>query len=535
MPDTTPLLARDPSHIGQYALAARLGAGGMGVVYLAWKDGQPVAVKVMREELSGDPSFRSRFGRELDVLRRIGGICTAAVLDADADAEPPYLVTEYVPGPSLNSYVDSHGPLPASELLALATGLAGALRSIHAAGIVHRDLKPSNVLLSPEGPRVIDFGIAQVADATSLTQTSTALGSPGYIAPEQIRRTSNTAAADVFTWAATVAFAATGHAPFGYGAADAVLFRVLHEDANLERWSNPALRPVVEAALNKDPERRPTPAQLMAALLPADLTRQLSEDDATVQLLERTWHLPVQSTAPLPRPPEPVPVKTGDSSRPWRRYVLAAVAGLAVGAASLIAVPPDTDESARARSATTDADIAARPASDVQAQPAQPSAAAAPAAPPTAAASPPLPERDWSSVQYDVRCDADGDGSEDGIESAEQHFGDVTGDSRLEALVTVQCREDVDGGNATPASYLLLFAGDSPAGAPRLIDTIGDGDAEAVGAAQLIRNGVVVTSPSWSEGAPRCCPDLTTFSTYKLRGNRLRLADEVIVSGPPAA
>ncbi|HEY3651285.1 MAG TPA: serine/threonine-protein kinase, partial [Streptosporangiaceae bacterium] len=167
-----PLQQTDPSRIGGYRLVARLGAGGMGVVYLAeTRDGQPVAVKVLRPELADNPEFRTRFGREVTALTRIQGMCTVRVIEADTEAPKPFLVTEYADGPSLSEYVDAHGPLGPQMLYGLATGLAEALAAIHAAGIVHRDLKPSNVLLTAAGPKVIDFGIAQALDTTSLTRT----------------------------------------------------------------------------------------------------------------------------------------------------------------------------------------------------------------------------------------------------------------------------------------------------------------------------------------------------------------------------
>ena len=196
-----PLQQTDPARVGRYRLVARLGAGGMGVVYLAeTRDGQPVAVKVLRPELADNPEFRTRFGREVTALTRIQGMCTVRVIEADTEAPKPFLVTEYADGPSLSEYVDAHGPLDPQMLYGLATGLAEALTAIHAAGIVHRDLKPSNVLLTAAGPKVIDFGIAQALDTTSLTRTGITVGSAGFMAPEQIMGRAGTAA-DVFTWA----------------------------------------------------------------------------------------------------------------------------------------------------------------------------------------------------------------------------------------------------------------------------------------------------------------------------------------------
>src|ERR1700691_6268891 len=199
-----PLLPGDPARVGRYRLTGRLGAGGMGVVYLGTaKGGNPVAVKVLRPELAEDPEFRIRFSREVATLTRVEGMCTVRVIEADTDGPRPFLVTEYVDGPSLSDYVDASGPLGPEMLYGLATGLAEALAVIHAAGIIHRDLKPSNVILTPDGPKVIDFGIAQTLDATSVTRTGMMVGSAGFMAPEQVTGRAGQAA-DVFAWAVTL-------------------------------------------------------------------------------------------------------------------------------------------------------------------------------------------------------------------------------------------------------------------------------------------------------------------------------------------
>jgi len=260
-----PLLDTDPSQVGRYRLVARLGAGGMGVVYLGvTEDGQQVAVKVLRPELADDPEFRVRFGREVTMLTRVQGVCTVRVIEADTEAPKPFLVTEYADGPSLSEYINTSGPLDAGMLYGLATGLAEALAAIHAAGIVHRDLKPSNVLLTAGGPKVIDFGIAQALDTTSLTRTGITVGSAGFMAPEQITGRAGTAA-DIFTWAVTVAYAASGQSPFGTGASDAILYRIMHAAPDITAVP-PALHPLVAAALAKDPRERPTAQQLLGQL-----------------------------------------------------------------------------------------------------------------------------------------------------------------------------------------------------------------------------------------------------------------------------
>jgi serine/threonine protein kinase len=315
-----PLQQTDPSQVGRYRLVARLGAGGMGVVYLAeTRDGQPLAVKVLRPELADNPEFRTRFGREVTTLTRIQGMCTVRVIEADTEAPKPFLVTEYADGPSLSEYVDAHGPLDPEMLYGLATGLAEALTAIHAAGIVHRDLKPSNVLLTAGGPKVIDFGIAQALDTTSLTRTGITVGSAGFMAPEQITGRAGTAA-DIFTWAVTVAFAAGGRAPFGTGPSDAIIYRIMHAAPDISAVP-PGLRPLVEAALAKDPQARPTAPQLLA-----ELTNTAARyENPTQTVLARTWHPSATGSmraAPGPTGPRPTAPRPTGPRRSRRRTAL---------------------------------------------------------------------------------------------------------------------------------------------------------------------------------------------------------------------
>jgi Protein kinase domain len=256
-------LDADPAEVAGYRLRARLGSGGMGRVYLAFTPGgRPVAVKVIRPDLGDDSQFRARFRQEIAAARRVRGLFTAEVLDGDPDGSPPWLVTAYVPGPSLASAVADHGPMPVPTVLLLLAGVAEALQAIHGAGLVHRDLKPSNVLLAGDGPRVIDFGIARAAQATALTGTGMRVGSPQFMAPEQVGGGAVTAAADVFALGALACFAATGRAPFGEGEPAAVLYRVLHHDPDLGDCP-PPLREVIAACLAKDPAARPEPARII--------------------------------------------------------------------------------------------------------------------------------------------------------------------------------------------------------------------------------------------------------------------------------
>ena len=285
----TPLRETDPPRVGSYQLLARLGAGGMGVVYLAsGQDGRPVALKVLRPEMAGDAEFRTRFSREVTALTRVRGVCTVRVLDADTTSARPFLVTEYAEGPSLAEYVDSRGPVDPQMLYGLATGLAEALTAIHAAGIVHRDLKPSNVLLTAGGPKVIDFGIAQVLEATAVTRAGMTVGSAGYMAPEQIMGRAGTAA-DIFSWAVTIAYAASGKPPFGTGTSEVILYRILHETPDIAAVPA-ALHAQVAAALDKDPHGRPTASELLSRLTRTAAVPSAGSDNPTQTVLAQTWH-----------------------------------------------------------------------------------------------------------------------------------------------------------------------------------------------------------------------------------------------------
>ncbi|MEU1508005.1 serine/threonine-protein kinase [Kitasatospora sp. NPDC005748] len=255
----------DPREVGGYRLCARLGAGGMGRVYLAYTPGgRPVALKVVRPELAEDPEFRHRFTQEVASARRIHGLYTAQVVDAGTDAAAPWLATAFVPGPSLQQVVQQHGPLPERTVVLLLAGIAEALQVIHAAGVVHRDLKPANVLIAADGPRVIDFGIARAADASSLTGTGLRIGSPGFMAPEQVLGLAATPATDVFALGALIAFVGSGTPPFGDGPEPASLYRAVHEEPDLSRLPE-GLHDLVRGCLAKDPEHRPDTTRLIEA------------------------------------------------------------------------------------------------------------------------------------------------------------------------------------------------------------------------------------------------------------------------------
>lgn len=260
------LRREDPRVVGSFKLHRRLGAGGMGVVYLGSdRRGQRVALKVIRPDLAEDKEFRSRFAREVSAARRIRGGCTARLVAADLEADRPWFATQYVPGPSLQDKVTEAGPLPASQVASVGAALAEGLVAVHEAGVVHRDLKPSNILLSPKGPRIIDFGIAWATGASTLTHVGTAVGSPGFLAPEQVRGAAVTPATDVFALGATLAYAATADSPFGQGSSEVMLYRVVHEEPQLD-GVHAALAPLIEVCLGKSPDDRPSTLQLSLRL-----------------------------------------------------------------------------------------------------------------------------------------------------------------------------------------------------------------------------------------------------------------------------
>ncbi|MFB9558202.1 serine/threonine-protein kinase [Streptomyces roseoviridis] len=253
-----PLAADDPRTVAGYRLAARLGAGGMGKVYLSYTPGgRPVAVKVIRPEFGEDAEFRRRFAQEVRSAQRVQGLYTAPVIDADAEGAQPWLATAYVPGPSLADAVVTHGALPVETVLLLVAGMAEALHVIHGAGLVHRDLKPSNVLLAADGPRVIDFGIAHAADATSLTGSGVTIGTPSFMAPEQAAGRRVTPATDIFALGQVAVYAATGLPAFGEGTSHGVLYRIVHEEPDLSGVPE-RLTELVSRCLTKDPEARPS-------------------------------------------------------------------------------------------------------------------------------------------------------------------------------------------------------------------------------------------------------------------------------------
>ncbi|MFF9578572.1 protein kinase [Streptomyces rubiginosohelvolus] len=318
-----PLKADDPAVVGGYRLAAVLGAGGMGKVYLSYTPGgRPLAIKVIRAEFGEDPEFRRRFQQEVRSAQRVQGLYTAPVIDSDTEGAQPWLATAYVPGPSLAHAVARHGGLPLRSVLLLTVGVAEALGVIHGAGIVHRDLKPANVLLAADGPRVIDFGIARAADTTALTGTGVSVGTPAFMAPEQAAAGTVTPASDVFALGQIAAYAAIGAPAFGEGPSHAVLYRIVHEDPDLSRLPD-ALRPLVSRCLSRDPADRPALADIirMCHEISPEPLRQ-GEDwlpqDVAGSITERL-RMPAPAPTPPPQPsaaPTPTEFAPGNAPTP---------------------------------------------------------------------------------------------------------------------------------------------------------------------------------------------------------------------------
>ncbi|MFI2643965.1 serine/threonine protein kinase [Streptomyces sp. NPDC018610] len=334
----------DPSRVGPYRVVGRLGAGGMGTVHAAVaSDGTRVAVKVMHPQQAQEPEFRARFKREVELSSRVAGPYLVPLLASDTDADTPWLATVYAPGPTLNERVLAHGPLGGASLHALAAATAQALAAVHSAGVVHRDVKPQNVILTPSGPRVLDFGIAHAADGTSVTRTGVMTGTPGWISPEHYRTGTTGPASDMFAWGALVAYAATGRLPFGTGAPDVVAFRVMSGEPALDGVPE-SLRRVVENALAKDPGDRPSAAEA-AQECGESLASQVTQvvDAHTMptlagDMVAAAWDVPVGDD-PAWHPP----------ARRSRKRVLgvvvlaaAVVGGLAGGAVALMPAAADS-------------------------------------------------------------------------------------------------------------------------------------------------------------------------------------------------
>ncbi|MFE2940732.1 PQQ-binding-like beta-propeller repeat protein [Streptomyces sp. NPDC059255] len=336
----------DPAEIGGYPLEARLGSGGMGTVFLArTSSGRPVAIKLIHQQFAGDDEFRIRFRQEVAAARRVSGAFTAAVVDAAPEAEQPWMATTYIEGPTLAQHIAADGPLNGAELRRLAIGLAEALRDIHRVGVVHRDLKPSNVVLSPEGPRVIDFGISRAVDQQTLTMTGRVIGTPPFMSPEQLQAPRGVGPrSDVFSLGTLLVYAATGHGPFDADSPYLTAYQVVHEEPSLGAVPV-ALRTVVESCLVKEVEGRPSADELLVLL--RDLPADLGGTDANGAGAGRTRNMDTQHHFAVPATPAPTAATTAPAGpdtrstgaplgrrlrRRWRPVLATSVAVAAIGA-----------------------------------------------------------------------------------------------------------------------------------------------------------------------------------------------------------
>ncbi|TDD79455.1 serine/threonine protein kinase [Actinomadura darangshiensis] len=310
MPDAAPLEPGDPRALGQYEVIGRLGAGGQGAVFLGKApNGGYVAVKLLHAQMANDPAARARFTREVAAAQKVEPFCTARVLEADVQGDQPYVVSEFIDGPSLHDVVAHDGPRGAAELERLAIGTVTALAAIHEAGIVHRDFKPNNVMLASDGPRVVDFGIARTVNSqeSAVTATGMVVGTPGYLAPEQLTGAPLTPAVDIFAWGATMVFAATGQSPFEAETLPVIINRILNEDPDLSALPAGPLRDLVGRCLSKDAGLRPPAPQLLLNLLGHVGAAPAGQGGGQEDLLNQGTRIASQLPPPPPVPQAPRP------------------------------------------------------------------------------------------------------------------------------------------------------------------------------------------------------------------------------------
>jgi serine/threonine protein kinase len=440
----------------------------MGVVYLGIsKEGSQVAVKVPRTELADDREFRVRFRREVATLTQVKGLCTVKVIEADTDSARPFLVTEYAAGLSLAEYVDAYGPLDADMLYGLATGLAEALAEIHVAGVVHRDFKPSNVILAGSGPKVIDFGIAQTLDSTAVTKTGTTIGSVGYMAPEQIMGRAGPPV-DIFAWAVTIGFAASGQPPFGTGASDAILYRILHTEPDIG-GVQVRLKPLVQAALAKDPEKRPDARELLGQLTNTPVVADRSYETPTQTVLSHTWQPAV------PR------VVVPQVSRPARQHKILLSATLSLGLLGAGAVAVNLATQHRGTPHLSGTNHLA--ASSTATKSASASSTTAPIS------SPPETARALTNTREAALASLRDRGY---VPDGNSPAWDPS--AAMNAIIAGQV------GSADPAQQVYFFANG------RLVGTDADSGSSAVSASRLSGDLIVIHYYLYNTGDARCCP-----------------------------
>lgn len=491
----------------------------MGVVYLATDGSKSAAVKTVHPQLLHEPGFRQRFAREADAVRSVSSPRVAQLLEAQLNADPAFLAFAYIEGPTLASRIARYGPLEGDELVAFAAALADGLAGIHAAGVTHRDIKPSNLICRPDGPVIIDFGVAVVAEATSLTGTGLTIGSVGWMAPEQASGRALGPSCDLFSWAATVAFAASGEPPFGTGRSDAVIYRILHEEPSVPALPD-KLDSLVRAALSKTPDERPTAREVLEALVDGDIT-SVGADDQVTHLLERSWTMPMEATpnAATSIAPQPARVK--------RRAVAAATAAAVVLAVAAGVALTANDKGNPVDDTEFAADVG-QEAAAVTSTTASPTSPTVPA--PTTTATPvDLRSVDWRNRTYELDCSgleleqvtlvdgrwsmgepAMGDPFVDGVDVI---YMDITPEPGEEAAVSISC---VFGAH-TVMTHTFIYR---PVG-----DEVAQVGPTVYGypvlASDLVVGGLDVYNPVYFEGSPLCCPDAYERETWAWRNGTL--------------
>lgn len=513
--------------VGPWTLDSKLGSGGMGTVYLGTDGSRLAAVKVISPALAEDPAFRKRFRREIEICQRVTGDQVAELLDAGADDVRPWLAVRYVPGPTLRDAVVQHGPLAGETLRGFAIATAEALRQIHRDGVVHRDLKPSNVILTPDTPVIIDFGIAAASEATSLTATGMILGSAGWMAPEQVLGREVTPAADVFSWGALIAFAATGRPPFGEGRPEALSYRIVHGEPDLDGLE-PALRTLAATAMSADPNRRPSIDQILQSLAGTSDATAVAAGIAMTWLLDGSEELTqaqrvdVTTTSSLRQ----VPSRRGRVLVP--AVVTVVVAIFAAGTAYFTLDRNDAAVGGAAMAGQITSATTAATASSTTAEqdPPETAPSTVPDTTVTTTTEPPEPmslrQVDWANRPYDIFCEDSSrvttvqldDGvwtSPDGptygvVDGFDVRYGDVTGDGLEEALVLITCAAGA-GSNAWSNTVVMESRSDGVTQVGQTIPSY----------TYIVDGGLVGEELRYEDDDPMCCPSSVIQSRWILR------------------
>jgi predicted Ser/Thr protein kinase len=511
-------MAGELERVGPWQLTSRLGSGGMGTVYLGSNGRQLAAVKVIAPGIADEPAFRNRFRREVEICRRVSGPQVAELVDAGPNDPQPWLAVRYVPGPTLREAIVNHGPLVGETLRGFAIAVAGALHQIHAAGVVHRDLKPSNVILTAESPVIIDFGIAGVTEATSLTATGTVLGSAGWMAPEQVLGEPSGPPSDVFSWGAVVAYAATGRAPFGEGRPEALAYRIVHGEADLAGIDDD-IRALISRSLSREPAERPSIEAILETINGASDTTQVAAGIAMTWVSDDATSIAQASTAPVatvftPKARRWVPSGLGLVTT---AVVLTLLGGVALFVRQQEAGPSPTDTTAL--STTTETTATVGDASTTTTAQVTTTAAPTTTAPP---APPSIRTIDLRNRSYDIDCEGIGtvttievtDGSWTSPQGPEYGslnyfdatYGDATGDGIEDALINMGC--SVGAGATAWGNTVVLES---------TIDGVNQVGQPIPSRTWLVDGELIGETPYFEDTDPRCCPSSINQSTWVLR------------------